>query len=417
MLTDKQERDEFLRSCRGKIRENVLARMDFTNEISDDHVLELIDEEITELSAGQGLYLREMTQLRQEVFHSLRKLDILQDLVDDPTITEIMINGPENIFVERAGRTQRIPMQFSSSQRLLDVVARVVSGCNRVVNEASPIADARLPNGDRVNVVLSPAALNGPIMTIRRFPEHAIEIPDLIAFGSISKELSEYLGCLVEAGYNIFISGGTGSGKTTFLNALSARIPTQERVITIEDNAELQIRHIPNLVRLEARNANVDGCIPISIRDLIRTSLRMRPDRIIVGEVRGQEALDMIQAMNTGHDGSMSTGHANSAKDMMARLEVMVLEGADLPVSAIRAQIASAIDIVVHLGRLRDKSRKLLEIAEITGMQDGVIQMQTLFAFQESGERNGRIEGEWVPKNTLARTEKLALAGMRLAEQ
>lgn len=417
MLTDKQERDEFLRSCRGKIRENVLARMDFTNEISDDHVLELIDEEITELSAGQGLYLREMTQLRQEVFHSLRKLDILQDLVDDPTITEIMINGPENIFVERAGRTQRIPMQFSSSQRLLDVVTRVVSGCNRVVNEASPIADARLPNGDRVNVVLSPAALNGPIMTIRRFPEHAIEIPDLIAFGSISKELSEYLGCLVEAGYNIFISGGTGSGKTTFLNALSARIPTQERVITIEDNAELQIRHIPNLVRLEARNANVDGCIPISIRDLIRTSLRMRPDRIIVGEVRGQEALDMIQAMNTGHDGSMSTGHANSAKDMMARLEVMVLEGADLPVSAIRAQIASAIDIVVHLGRLRDKSRKLLEIAEITGMQDGVIQMQTLFAFQESGERNGRIEGEWVPKNTLARTEKLALAGMRLAEQ
>ncbi len=417
MLTDKQERDEFLRSCRGKIRENVLARMDFTNEISDDHVLELIDEEITELSAGQGLYLREMTQLRQEVFHSLRKLDILQDLVDDPTITEIMINGPENIFVERAGRTQRIPMQFASSQRLLDVVARVVSGCNRVVNEASPIADARLPNGDRVNVVLSPAALNGPIMTIRRFPEHAIEIPDLIAFGSISKELSEYLGCLVEAGYNIFISGGTGSGKTTFLNALSARIPTQERVITIEDNAELQIRHIPNLVRLEARNANVDGCIPISIRDLIRTSLRMRPDRIIVGEVRGQEALDMIQAMNTGHDGSMSTGHANSAKDMMARLEVMVLEGADLPVSAIRAQIASAIDIVVHLGRLRDKSRKLLEIAEITGMQDGVIQMQTLFAFQESGERNGRIEGEWVPKNTLARTEKLALAGMRLAEQ
>ena len=417
MLTDRIEREEFLRSCKGRIRESVLARIDFTNEISDEHVLELIDEEITEISAGQGLYLREMTQLRQDVFHSLRKLDILQDLVDDPSITEIMINGPENIFIERAGRTQRIPMRFSSRERLLDVVARVVSGCNRVVNEASPIVDARLPNGDRVNVVLSPAALNGPIMTIRRFPEHAIEIADLIAFGSISEELAEYLGCLVEAGYNIFISGGTGSGKTTFLNALSAKIPTQERVITIEDNAELQICHIPNLVRLEARNANVEGCIPISIRDLIRTSLRMRPDRIIVGEVRGQEALDMIQAMNTGHDGSMSTGHANSAKDMMSRLEVMVLEGADLPVPAIRAQIASAIDIVVHLGRLRDKSRKLLEIAEITGIQGGAIQLQTLFAFQEKEERNGRIEGEWVQKNALARTEKLAFSGIRFAKQ
>ena len=298
MLTD---RDEFLKTCRSEVREKVLQRIDFANEVSDGQVLTLIDEEVTELASAKGLLLDEMTHLRQEVYHSLRKLDILQDLIDDPSITEIMINGPEHIFIEKAGRTQRIALQFSSAERLLDVVTKVVSGCNRVVNEASPIADARLPNGDRVNVVLSPAALNGPILTIRRFPEHPIELEDLIRFGSVSEEIAKYLGQLVKAGYNIFISGGTGSGKTTFLNALSADIPVQERVITIEDNAELQIRHIPNLVRLEARNANVEGCTPISIRDLIRTSLRMRPDRIIVGEVRGQEALDMIQAMNTGH--------------------------------------------------------------------------------------------------------------------
>ncbi len=358
-----------------------------------------------------------MTQLRQEVFHSLRKLDVLQDLIDDPSITEIMINGAEHIFVERAGKTQQLPIHFTSEERLLDVVTKIVSGCNRVVNEASPIVDARLPNGDRVNVVLAPAALNGPILTIRRFPEHPIEVEDLIGFGSISRELAEYLGSLVRAGYNIFISGGTGSGKTTFLNAMSGYIPQYERVITIEDNAELQIRHIPNLVSLEARNANVEGCQPISIRDLIRTALRMRPDRIVVGEVRGGEALDMVQAMNTGHDGSMSTGHANSARDMMTRLEVMTLQGADLPIEAIRAQLASAIDIVVHLGRLRDKSRKLLEVAEVIGMKDGMIELRTLFAFEETGERNGRVEGNWIRKNSLERTNKLALAGIRLPKR
>ena len=296
-----RRREEYLAECREKIRDNVLEQIDFAREVSDEKVLELIDEEITRMAAEQSLFLIEMTQLRQEVFHSLRKLDVLQDLIEDSSITEIMINGAEHIFIERSGNMQQVPLHFSSEEKLLDVVTKVVSGCNRVVNEASPIADARLPNGDRVNVVLAPAALNGPILTIRRFPEHPIEMKDLIAFGSIPENLADYLGRLVRAGYNIFISGGTGSGKTTFLNALSAYIPQQERVITIEDNAELQIRHIPNLVRLEARNANVDGCIPISIRDLIRTSLRMRPDRIVVGEVRGQEALDMIQAMNTGH--------------------------------------------------------------------------------------------------------------------
>jgi pilus assembly protein CpaF len=412
-----RRREEYLAECREKIRDNVLEQIDFAREVSDEKVLELIDEEITRMAAEQSLFLIEMTQLRQEVFHSLRKLDVLQDLIEDSSITEIMINGAEHIFIERSGNMQQVPLHFSSEEKLLDVVTKVVSGCNRVVNEASPIADARLPNGDRVNVVLAPAALNGPILTIRRFPEHPIEMKDLIAFGSIPENLADYLGRLVRAGYNIFISGGTGSGKTTFLNALSAYIPQQERVITIEDNAELQIRHIPNLVRLEARNANVDGCIPISIRDLIRTSLRMRPDRIVVGEVRGQEALDMIQAMNTGHDGSMSTGHSNSARDMMSRLEIMVLQGADLPITAIRAQIASAIDLVVHLGRLRDRSRKVLEIAEITGMQDGEIQMQTLFVFEETGERNGRVEGEWIAQNTIKSTNKLDLAGIRLSDE
>ena len=411
-----RRREEYLAECREKIRDNVLEQIDFAREVSDERVLKLIDEEIIRMAAEQSLFLIEMTQLRQEVFHSLRKLDVLQDLIEDSSITEIMINGAEHIFIERSGSMQQVPLHFSSEEKLLDVVTKVVSGCNRVVNEASPIADARLPNGDRVNVVLAPAALNGPILTIRRFPEHPIEMKDLIAFGSIPENLADYLGRLVRAGYNIFISGGTGSGKTTFLNALSAYIPQQERIITIEDNAELQIRHIPNLVRLEARNANVDGCIPISIRDLIRTSLRMRPDRIVVGEVRGQEALDMIQAMNTGHDGSMSTGHSNSARDMMSRLEIMVLQGADLPITAIRAQIASAIDLVVHLGRLRDRSRKVLEIAEITGMQDGEIQMQTLFAFEEKGERNGRVEGEWIAQNPIKSTDKLALAGIRLPQ-
>lgn len=413
-MKEENDRPQFTERSR-KIRERVLEKIDFSSEVSDERVLELIDEEITSLALEEEILVSEMTRLRQEVFHSLRKLDILQDLVDDPSITEIMINGADSVFVERGGGLEQLPLRFSSAERLLDVVTRIVSACNRVVSESSPIADARLPNGDRVNVVLAPTALNGPILTIRRFPEHPIEVKDLLAFGSLSGELADFLKALVRSGYNIFISGGTGSGKTTFLNAMSAFIPEEERVITIEDNAELQIRHIPNLVRLEARSANVEGCIPISIRDLIRTSLRMRPDRIIVGEVRGGEAVDMIQAMNTGHDGSMSTGHANSARDMMSRLEIMILQGAELPIAAIRAQIASALDIVVHLGRLRDKSRKVLEVAEILGIREGEIAMQTLYRFEEKGEQDGKITGGWIRENPLEKTDKLALAGVRLS--
>lgn len=411
-MKEEKGRPQFTERSR-KIRERVLERIDFSSEVSDERVLELIDEEITSLALDEEILVPEMTRLRQEIFHSLRKLDILQDLVDDPSITEIMINGADSVFVERGGGLEQLPLRFSSAERLLDVVMRIVSACNRVVSESSPIADARLPNGDRVNVVLAPTALNGPILTIRRFPEHPIEVKDLLAYGSLSGELADFLKALVRAGYNIFISGGTGSGKTTFLNAMSAFIPEEERVITIEDNAELQIRHIPNLVRLEARSANVEGCIPINIRDLIRTSLRMRPDRIIVGEVRGGEAVDMIQAMNTGHDGSMSTGHANSARDMMSRLEIMILQGAELPIASIRAQIASALDIVVHLGRLRDKSRKVLEVAEILGIREGEIAMQTLYRFAEKGEQNGKITGGWIREKPLEKKDKLVLAGVR----
>lgn len=404
------------------VQELVLRKLDFSQEVSDEQVLDLIDEEIMRLSASRGILVDEMKQLRQEVFHSIRKLDVLQDLVDDPQITEIMINGPDRIFIEKGGRIEEVPQHFPSGERLADVIQQIVASCNRVINESIPIADARLPNGARVNAVIAPVALNGPILTIRRFPDHPIEVQDLIAFGSISEELADFLGLLVKGGYNIFISGGTGSGKTTFLNALSAYIPQDERVITIEDNAELQIRHIPNLVSLEARNANVDGCVPISIRDLIRTSLRMRPDRIIVGEVRGGEAIDMIQAMNTGHDGSMSTGHANSARDMMSRLETMVLMGMDLPLAAIRAQITSAIDIVVHLGRFRDRSRKVMEVAEVVKNPDAergretanAVQLRTLYRFIEKGEKNGRIVGEWHREADLQGTDKLSLTGIQL---
>ena len=406
-----EERGSLFAERSRRIRECVLERIDFSAEVSDERVLELIDEEITLFASEEEVLVSEMKKLRQEVFHSLRKLDILQDLVDDPSITEIMINGADSVFVERRGAVSQLPVRFGSEERLLDVVTRIVSSCNRVVSESSPIADARLPNGDRVNVVLAPTALNGPILTIRRFPEHPIEVKDLLGFGSMSRSVADFLGALVQAGYNIFISGGTGSGKTTFLNAMSSFIPKEERVITIEDNAELQIRHIPNLVRLEARNANVEGCVPISIRDLIRTSLRMRPDRIIVGEVRGGEAVDMIQAMNTGHDGSMSTGHSNNPTDMLHRLETMMMMGIDLPLTAIQRQIASALDIIIHLGRLRDKSRKVLEIVEVLGFENGRIQTQTLYEFREEGMRGGKIQGTLVKSAELVHRDKLLAAG------
>lgn len=398
---------------RESLRDEILEELDFAEDVSDARVLDLVDQKILQKEQEMGLSLSLMKRLRSDVFHSIRRLDVLQDLLEDPEITEIMINGARHIFVEKHGRIEPVPLQFSSEERLRDIVQQMVAGANRTVSEAHPIADARLRDGSRVSVVLSPAALNGPIITIRRFPEKRIVMEDLIRLESISREAAAFLFRLTKAGYNIFISGGTGSGKTTFLNALSDAIPAGERIITIEDNAELQITHLPNLVRLEARQANVEGCEPISIRDLIRAALRMRPDRIIVGEVRGEEAIDMLNAMNTGHDGSMSTGHANSAKDMMARLETMVQFGRlDLAPDAVRSQIASAIDIVVHLGRLRDGSRRVLEIAETDGAAKEGVRLRTLYRFREEGETNGRIKGTWQREGTLLHTEKLEAAGL-----
>ncbi|MBO5521617.1 MAG: CpaF family protein [Eubacterium sp.] len=394
-----------------RIHDAVMGRLDFSREVPDSEVLDLIDEELLGAAREGTVTLEQMKSLRQDVFYSIRKLDVLQDMIDDAGITEIMVNGPDRIFIERNGQAMPAGVHFSSEKKLLDVIQVIVSKCDREVNASSPIVDARLENGDRVSVVLQPVALNGPILTIRRFPSKPITMEDLISFGSVSREAAEFLRTLVRAGYNIFISGGTGCGKTTFLNALSDYIPTSERVITIEDNAELQIRHIPNLVRLEARNANTAGCQQVTIRDLIKASLRMRPDRIIVGEVRGGEAIDMIQAMNTGHDGSMSTGHANSTTDMLARLETMTLMGIDLPIPAIRGQLASGIDVIVHLGRMRDRSRKLLEIAETGPVTPSGVSLRTLYRFQETGEKDGKITGEWIRVNELEKIGKLRMAG------
>ncbi|MCR5093034.1 MAG: CpaF family protein [Lachnospiraceae bacterium] len=403
---------------RRKMRDSLVSQLDFSREVSDEEMYERIDRLISQEAREQEISLAERKRLRTDIFSSIRRLDVLQELVDDPSVTEIMINGTDNIFIERAGRLMRYDMRFESREKLGDVIQQIVAGCNRVVNEASPIVDARLENGSRVNIVLDPVALNGPIITIRRFPEHPITMDKLIALGSLPRYAADYLGALVRSGYNIFISGGTGSGKTTFLNALSDSIPSDARVITIEDNAELQILHVPNIVRMEARNANVEGCKEITIRDLIKSSLRMRPDRIIVGEVRGSEAIDMIQAMNTGHDGSMSTGHANSSRDMLSRLETMILMGMELPLPAIRGQLASGIDIIVHLGRLRDRTRKLLEIAEITGEVDPVtarIETRTLFRFTETGtDAQGHVLGEFRREEELKNDGKLKAAGVRL---
>ncbi len=387
--------------------------MDFRRELSDEEVEEAIDEV---LLGEQNLVICPVElrrRLRKELFDSLRRLDILQIFVEDSSVTEIMINGTEHIFVERDGRLQELDASFDSLEKLQDVIQRIVAGCNRVVNEASPIVDARLPDGSRVNIVMNPVALNGPVVTIRRFPEKPVTMDWLLRQGSVSGEAAGFLEKLVRAGYNIFISGGTGSGKTTFLNVLSQFIPAEERVITIEDSAELQLLGLPNLVRLETRNSNVEGCREITVRELIRSSLRMRPTRIIVGEVRGAEAVDMLQCMNTGHDGSMSTGHANSGKDMLARLENMVLMGMELPLTAVRQQIASGIDVIVHLGRLRDRSRRVLEITEVVGCENGEIKLNPLFVFEEAGEDSaGGIIGRLGKKGELLRENKLRAAGL-----
>ncbi len=378
-----------------EIQKQVSERIDLKRDISDENIRELITEIVFEKSKQFYLTMSEKQELTEHIFNAMRKLDILQPLIDDKSITEIMINGPDEIFIEKEGKTVKVPMQFESISKLEDVIQSVVSKVNRTVNESSPIVDARLEDGSRVNVVLPPIGINGPIMTIRKFPEEPMTAKQLIMYGSITEEVADFLKKLVQAKYNLFICGGTGSGKTSFLNAMSNFIPKDERIITIEDAAELQIMNIENIVKLETRNANTEGKGEITMRELIKTSLRMRPERIIVGEVRGEEALDMLQAMNTGHDGSLSTGHANSTKDMLSRLETMVLSGAPLPLEAIRQQIASAIDIIIHLSRLKDKSRRVMEITEVVGYEDNAIKLNPLYIFKEEVQtKEDKVQGK-----------------------
>lgn len=399
--------------CRQTVEEGLRQKIDLSREVSDEEVREMIDEMVIHCSRQYALSLKDRQQLGREIFDAIRRMDILQELVEEEEVTEIMINGTQGIFIERKGRLFQWDKNFASKEKLEDVIQQIVAKCNRAVNEASPIVDARLENGARVNIVLAPVALNGPIVTIRRFPSHPIGMTDLLTYGSLTNEAALNLEKWVKAGYNIIISGGTGSGKTTFLNALSQYIPSTDRVITIEDSAELQLQGIPNLVRLETRDSKGEGTTAITIRDLIRSSLRMRPDRIIVGEVRGSEAIDMLQALNTGHDGSLSTGHANSATDMLMRLETMVLMGMELPLNAVRRQIASGVDIIVQLGRLRDKSRKVLEIVEITGYEDGEIVTRPLYQFLETGtDEEGHVMGQLQMCNPLMHTDKLLAAGL-----
>lgn len=363
-----------------ELKERLVNDIDLSREVSDEELYEIISDLV--ISRKANLPLKEKLKLTGDLFNSVRGLDVLEELLADDEITEIMVNGCENIFLEKNGRLHRYSGRFSSEEKLGDIIQTIAAKANKRVNESSPIVDTRLKDGSRVNVVLKPVAIDGPVVTIRKFPQSALSMNDLIKTGSVTQEAADYLKRLVELGYNIFISGGTGSGKTTFLNVLSNYIPKDERVITIEDSAELKLSGIENLIRLECRQANVEGENEITIRDLIKTSLRMRPDRIVVGEVRGPEALDMLQAMNTGHDGSLSTGHANSPKDMFSRLETMVLTGCDMPLAAIRLQIASAIDIMVHLGRMRDGSRKVLEISEVTGPEGDSIGLNPLFVYK-----------------------------------
>ena len=394
-----------------QLHARILDELDLSKEVEDEELTRIIYRVLREAESREYLPLNVKTALGRELFNAFRKLDLLEEFLEDDEITEVMINGTQNIFYEKKGRIFQSDKRFLSKEKLEDVIQQIVAGANRLVNEASPIVDARLADGSRVNVVLAPIALNGPIVTIRKFPTESITMKQLIAWNSISEEVAEFLALLVESGYNIFISGGTGSGKTTFLNALSQYIPKDERIITIEDNAELRILDVPNLVSLETRNANVEGTGEVTIRQLIKSALRMRPDRIIVGEVRSAEAIDMLQALNTGHDGSLSTGHANSPEDMLSRLETMVLMGMELPLTAIRRQIASGIDVIVHLGRLRDKSRKLLEVSEVMDYREGEIHLQTLYRYEETGEENGKIQGVWEKKGELKHTGKLLAAG------
>ena len=408
----REEKSEIVEKIRKKILEatnfSVMSETDL-----EDAILQMLDEMF------QDVYIpiEEKADITDQVYSAIRGLGILDSIIHDDTITEVMINGPDHVFIEQNGRVRRISDTFENEQKLEDIIQRVVGMAGREVNQANPIVDTRLPDGSRVNVVLPPISLNGAIVTIRKFSKEPMTIAKLIEYGSITQEIADVLEILVKAKYNIFICGGTGSGKTTFLNAVSHFIPKDERIITIEDSAELKIEGLDNLVSLETRNANTAGVGAVTIRDLIRSSLRMRPERIIVGEVRGAEALDMLQAMNTGHDGSLSTGHANSTKDMLSRLETMVLTGAEgLPLDAVRQQIASAIDIIIHLSRLRDRSRKTMEITEVTGYENGQIQLNPLYVFEEDENSTlERVSGSLKrTKNPLVNQLKLRIAGINL---
>lgn len=391
--------------------ETILGKLDLSRQLTEEEIRELIDEQIKQESKRKSLALSEREQLRRSLFHAIRQLGILQELIEDPQITEIMVNGTQGIFIEQKGKLKKLDISFDSSEKLKHVIWQITAECNRVVNEASPIVDARLSDGARVNIVLDPVAINGPILTIRRFPPDPITMEELLAMGALSRECRDWLEVLVQSGCNILVCGGTGSGKTTFLNVLSQFIPSWERVITIEDSAELQIRNISNLVRLETRNANVEGCKEITIRDLLKASLRMRPDRIIVGEVRGKEAVDMLQSVNVGHS-AMTTVHANSVRDVVSRLETMVLMGMEMPLLAIRKQIASGFDLMIHLGRLKDGSRRVMEIAEPVEFCEGEVQMQTLYRFEQRGVlEDGRIQGDFLKTGELKHVEKVKAAG------
>ena len=383
-----------------------------SGDITDVALKQIIGECVQEESGLYMISIRQKEELEESVFNAIRRLDVLQELLEDDTITEIMINGKDDIFLERNGHITKWDKSFENEERLEDIAQKIASLSNKIVNISSPIADTRLEDGSRVSIVLPPVALNGPVITIRKFYKDSLTMEKLIETGSLTQEAADFLKMAVKSKYNIFISGGTGSGKTTFLNALSEFIDNDERVITIEDAAELQINHVKILVRLESRDANIEGKNEVTIRNLIRASLRMRPDRIIVGEVRGKETLDMVQAMSTGHDGSLSTGHGNSPKDMMTRLETMILMGIDMPVAAIRQQLTSAIDIIIHLGRLRDKTRRVLQIAEVVGVSRGEVKFNKLFEFAENAESNGRVLGELkATGNKLVNTQKMYFAG------
>ena len=396
-----------------ELKEEVLEALNFSEDVTDELVLDVIDRVLKTSRYQKTMSLERRCTLRLELFHSIRKLDVLEHLLEDETITEIMINGEQGIFLERGGKIEQYSGGEISKERLEELVVKITGMSNRMINEASPLADARLEDGSRIHVAVPPVALDGPIITIRKFPKNPITLTDLLERGSMNREIADFLEQVVKAKYNIFVSGSTGSGKTTLLNVLSDFIPKTERIITIEDTAELQIRNVPNLVRMEARISGVEGCREISIRDLLRASLRMRPDRIIVGEVRGAETVDMIQAFCTGHQGSISTAHGNSTKDMLYRLETMVLMGMDIPALAVRRQLASGIDLMIHLGRLRDKRRVLLEISEIDGCEDGEIKLNPLYQFEELGEDSlGKVAGTWKKVGELHHKQKLHMAGI-----